>query len=463
MRLLFQTWAANFARWCTDAGRGWDRFWFTPVAPTTVGFVRLLAASILLFIHLACLPQFLDLVGPHAWIDGQAVQELTQVKDHPLYQPDESDTPALRVEKAQMVNFVTWHRLSIWLLIQDPTLMWVLHGFFLVCMGCYVIGFCSRPMSVIVWFAHLSYVTRGYTIWFGMDCILLFILFYLMFAPTGAALSVDRLIARFRALKRGQRLDVALEPEPSWGANVVLRMIQIHMGIVYLCSALSKLQGPAWWNGLATWISMNTQEFALFDMRWLGHTDWMWQWVSSLATFGTIAFELVFIFLVWLPWWRPLMLAGAFMLHTGIGMFMGLFGFGVVMLTGCSAFLKPAEVGWLFLALFRGPAGYTYVYDQAHPGHYRVARLIASFDVWNQVTLVEAQAAKKTAAASGTLLSPDGKSHQGGAVFGTLVWPLRTLWLAAPVAYWLFRREAASATLPVPPQEGKPVVMKQAG
>lgn len=461
MRLLLQTWAVNVGRWCKDAARGWDRFWFTPVDPATLGFVRILAASILLYIHLTCLPEFMHLVGPDAWFDTQAVNELIADKDDARFQVKEGDAPRLRKEKLQARELAGWYRLSIWLVVQEPFWMWMLQGAFLACMFCYAIGFCSRPMSVIAWFAHLSYVTRGYNIWFGMDCILLFILFYLMFAPTGAALSVDRLLARYRALKKAGKPSAGLEPEPSWAANVVLRMIQIHMGIVYLCSALSKLQGPAWWNGMASWRSMNTQEFALFDMRWLGEVDWAWQWVCAASTLATIVFELVFIFLVWPRWWRPLILVGAVLLHTGIGLFMGLVGFGIVMMTGCSAFLKPEEVRWFFRALFQGRTGYRFVFDRQNSAQWRLARLIATFDVWQQVELVEAHEAKKTHA-PGTLVLPDGSSRQGMAVFWKLVPPLRTLWLALPAAYWFFRAELKTAPAAPPVQKEEAPQMKKA-
>lgn len=455
---LLRTWTANVALWFGNLFRGWDRFWFTPVDPATVGFVRILAASTLLFIHLACLPDFMDFVGPHAWIDSQAVEEIIKLPDSPELQqlkPAPSDSLEIWREKLKNRRSATWYPLSIWLYVQEPVVMWILEGFFLACMACYAIGFCSRPMAVICWFAHLSFVTRGYSIWFGMDTILLFILFYLMFAPTGAALSVDRLFARWRALKKAGKTDIPLDPIPSWGANAALRMIQIHMGIVYLCSALSKLQGPAWWSGYATWISLNTEEFALFPMDWLGRDDMLWQWVCGIGTLATIVFELIFIFLVWLRGWRPLMILGAVLLHLGIGVTMGLFGFGVVMVTGCFSFLKPEEVRWLMQVLFRGKAGYRYGFDQQHKSQGRVARLIATFDVFRQVEVTEAHESKK-ATTPGTLVLPNGSSQQGLAIFWKLVGPLRTLWLTFPVAYRLFKAElTADATSPETPTQSK--------
>jgi hypothetical protein len=465
---LLRTWTVNVGRWCGNLLRGWDRFWFTPVDPATVGFVRILAASTLLFIHLACLPDFMDFVGPNAWVDSQAIQEIIALPDHPDFQQlkdtTEEDSFEIWRDKVKNRQLLVWYRLSIWFYVQEPVLMWILEGVFLVCMACYVIGFCSRPMAVICWFAHISFVTRGYSIWFGMDAILLFILFYLMFAPTGAALSVDRLLARWRALKKAGSPDALLEPPLSWGANAALRMIQIHMGVVYICSALAKLQGPAWWNGYATWTSLNTQEFALFPMDWLGRNEVLWQWVCGIGTLATILFELIFIFLIWLRGWRPLILVGAVLLHLGIGLTMGLFGFGVVMVTGCFAFLKPEEVRWFMQALFRGPTGYRYVYDRENKAQGRVARLMATFDVFRQVELVEMHEAKKASATPGTLVLPNSANVQGVPIFWKLASALRTLWLTWPIAYRLFKTElTVTATPPGASSEPKEAVpMKRA-
>jgi hypothetical protein len=56
--------------------------------------------------------------------------------------------------------------------------------------------------------------------------------------------------------------------------------------------------------------------------------------------------------LIWIPALRPLVLAGAVVLHLGIGATMGLWTFSLVMLIGCASFL-PAEGVAKLLAAFR--------------------------------------------------------------------------------------------------------------
>ncbi|MFT3883817.1 MAG: hypothetical protein QM703_29820 [Gemmatales bacterium] len=58
--------------------------------------------------------------------------------------------------------------------------------------------------------------------------------------------------------------------QPLWSATLALRLIQIHMCIVYFISGLAKLQGSTWWNGSATWLTMNSPLFNEgVDLSWM--------------------------------------------------------------------------------------------------------------------------------------------------------------------------------------------------
>src|SRR5262249_46193825 len=142
------------------------------------------------------------------------------------------------------------HYWSIYLHVTDPFWQRVVHGGVLVSMFLFTIGFCTRIAAVLTWLGLLSYVNRGVTSLFGMDQIMIVVVLYLMIAPSGAALSVDRLIARWR-VRRGKRPAELPPPEPSVSANLALRLLQIHVCIIYMASGLSKLQGASWWGGTA--------------------------------------------------------------------------------------------------------------------------------------------------------------------------------------------------------------------
>lgn len=348
-----------------DFLRGWSQFWFTPQAPTTLGAIRIAAGLVLLYVHLTTLPWLLDVVGPSAWIDRQAIEEMQKLPELETTRKQiELDRLASRMTPEQVeaergtieheAEWLRWYAISVWRWVQDPTAIWVGHGVFLVALVAFTLGLFTRLTSVLVWYGHLSYIQRGYLVWYGMDVMLLMVTFYLMFAPTGRALALDC----WRRRRPGQAVDWF--GQPHWTVTVVTRLIQIHMCIVYLCAGISKLQGPTWWHGTAAWMTMNTMEFALFDVSALGLSpDVVWQTISLVFTYATLVFEIAFCFCVWSPRLRPLMLFSAFLLHAGIGLFMGLMSFGVIMLTACMSFISPAGMQW-FLRQFgmgtRAPA-----------------------------------------------------------------------------------------------------------
>jgi hypothetical protein len=138
-------------------------------------------------------------------------------------------------------------------------------------------------------------------------------------------------------------------------ANVVIRLIQVHMCIVYSAAGFAKLQGSSWWDGTAVYLTMMTHDLGRLDMRWLATYDWLWQAVSSAGTLFTILVEVGFSFLVWHRQWRPIVLGATLLLHVGIGLSTGLWAFSAAMLAGCLAFVPPAALRWLLDEVFSAP------------------------------------------------------------------------------------------------------------
>src|SRR5262249_35055195 len=141
----------------------------------------------------------------------------------------------------------------IWYHVTEPFWMWVVHGLVLVVMLMFAVGFCTRITSVLTWLAAVSYMHRSPITLFGGDTMMNILLIYLMIGPSGAALSVDRLISRWWARRKAR---LAGEPEPEdapppklVSANFALRLMQIHFCIIYFAAGTSKLLGATWWNG----------------------------------------------------------------------------------------------------------------------------------------------------------------------------------------------------------------------
>jgi len=241
----------------------------------------------------------------------------------------------------------------------------------------FTIGFCTRITSVLTWAAALGYIHRSPPTLFGVDTMMTILLLYLMIGPSGAALSVDRWLARWWAQARPRilarwrafwhRADTATSlppsallgpPEPSIGANFAIRLLQIHVCIIYLAAGLSKLQGASWWNGKAVWGTLANFEFApmqyesyMVPLRLLTANRVVWEAFMTTAGIFTLFFEISYVFLVWRPSTRWLILSMAIVLHGFIGVFMGLKTFSLMMLVMNMAFLSPQTVK-LFLSPF---------------------------------------------------------------------------------------------------------------
>jgi predicted DCC family thiol-disulfide oxidoreductase YuxK len=144
-------------------------------------------------------------------------------------------------------------------------------------------------------------------------------------------------------------------------ANLALRLIQLHLVLIYGMAGLAKLQGPAWWNGMAIWGTLAAGEFRLFDLTWLA----AWPWLLNLLTHLALAFELGYPVLIWVRVLRPSLVTTAIVMHVGIGLTLGLGEFGLAMIAANLAFLPGPWLRSLVTGRVQ-PAGRV-LYDGACP------------------------------------------------------------------------------------------------
>jgi hypothetical protein len=333
---------------------GWDRFFFHPKDPVMLGVIRIVVGLVLLYIHLSCASEALNFLGPEAWVDQQALPEIANLPNHKLFQPPEikpgtppEQIPAQHVyDHAELQReFMRHYGWSIWYgWVTDP--YWVLVTYYtgIVIVGLFTLGLLTPVTAVLTWLFHINYLHRSLMIWFGMDAMISFLTLYLMLSPCGKTFSLDRLL---RGWFSGRPMMAAA---PMWTANLGLRLIQLHICVVYFISGISKLAGHSWWLGNAAWLTMNAPLFnESLDAAWIAderYGEWFWHYVSFAGTYATLGFEIAFPFLIWNKRLRPWMLFLAFMLHLGIGLFMGLGAFGLVMLAGCMAFIPASGMRW---------------------------------------------------------------------------------------------------------------------
>src|SRR5437868_790271 len=215
----------------TSIVRTWDRFWFRPADPLPLGVMRLFAGAVILYIHLIYSLDLQALVGKEAWLDKAPLDYLRYKA--PFSPPIMDWGEGVQAQKPLAEGMPLW---SVWFHVEDPGWVVAVHVCFLIAMFLFTIGFATRVTAVITWVGVITYIHRTLTTVFGMDAIMTILAFYLMIAPSGATLSVDRLIARWWARRKGLPEPVV---RPLVSANFTLRLMQIHLCIIYLASGLS--------------------------------------------------------------------------------------------------------------------------------------------------------------------------------------------------------------------------------
>jgi hypothetical protein len=200
---------------------------------------------------------------------------------------------------------------------------------YLLALAGLLLGLGTRISAALVWSLHLMLLESGEGTNYGADQLAHVFLFYLIWAPSGAALSLDRLLGWAR-------------PGPSPEARLALRVVQLHLCVIYLSGGVAKALSRAWWDGDSIWRAVMSPEYRQFDFSWLASHPW----VAVGAGWGVLVVESGYAVLIWPRATRRLWVAAMTALHLGIAVFMGLTVFGAIMIVlTVAAFGVSAEPG----------------------------------------------------------------------------------------------------------------------
>ena len=173
-----------------------------------------------------------------------------------------------------------------------------------------VAGVFPRCAAACVWLASVSYAWRNMDILHSGDNLIRIGAFFLIFARSGEALSLPRAVSR-RLFPQAAVDPVALyQPVPAWPQ----RILQLQLCILYLAAGVWKLMGPTWRNGTAVGMVLQLGEFQRFPVPEFFLTPLM----SQVFTYGTLAFELGFPLLIWIPQLRLPVLVAGLAFHAGL-------------------------------------------------------------------------------------------------------------------------------------------------
>ncbi len=292
-----------FKQWSGEIRSGWERFWFVPQLPHTLALIRILTGGLLFYTHLIWALDLDAFLGAGGWIP---------------------------TELSRQMHEGSWTWSYLWYL-ESPSVLWIAHIAALLIFALLAAGLCTRVVSVLAWIAVISYCNRLEGILFGLDQFSAMITFYLMLGPSGAVYSVDRWLRRSRQVVGAER------PAASVTANLVIRLLQLHMCIIYLFGGIGKMRGDMWWDGSAFWYAVALGEYQSMDMTWLI----AYPWLIALLAHLTVFWETFYCVLVWPRATRPITLLIAFCVHGGIAAFLGMITFGLAMIIGNLSFIPP--------------------------------------------------------------------------------------------------------------------------
>lgn len=289
----------NLARLC----EAWERFFFAPQSPTPIAVFRILygvcVTATLILLH----AEWLDWFGVHSWV---TLSTMTTVE------------PGVRLNLfTVMPQSDAWIAAFFWIFLCFSVLL--------------TVGLWTRLSSVAVFVCLASMQQRNLYILHGGDVFLRVSGFFLMFAPAGAALSLDRLIRVRRKLEGAE-----IEPRTPWAQ----RMIQFELALLYFASFLWKVKGAPWLNGTALFYVFHIQAIQRFPLpAWSQHL-----WILKLATWYTLALEFSLGVLIWFrPLRYPLLVLGL-LFHLSIEYALNIPMFEWDVLTAYVLFIDPADL-----------------------------------------------------------------------------------------------------------------------
>jgi hypothetical protein len=278
----------------SNAAARWERFWFEPEPTSTLAVIRI-DFGLLVF----------------AWTLSLA-GDLAAFFSHSGVLPKQPSVGGV------------WGVLG---LFSSDFAVQLLFGVLLLSSLALALGYHTRLAAVLVFIGVMSFERRNPYVFNTGDWLLRLMAFYIMLAPSGAALSLDR----WRT-SRSRFWEFPLR------APWVVRLMQIQISIIYFAAVWDKLQGTTWNDGTAVSYAMRISDVHRFpDLAFLIHSAFL----SNVMTFGTLVIEFSVAVFVWNRRLRPWVLLAGALLHLGIEYSIRVGFFSLGMLTLYLAFLEP--------------------------------------------------------------------------------------------------------------------------
>nr|WP_121272873.1 HTTM domain-containing protein [Pedobacter schmidteae] len=178
------------------------------------------------------------------------------------------------------------------------------------------LGLFTRLSTILCFYLHLLWIDTGSGLMYGVDVFTQMALFYLMFMPAGSYFSLD---VAFNFVKKKYK---------SVSAGMLRKLVQLQLILVYTSSGIEKGLGIQWWNGDAMWRSLMLPSFSQHDLTWLAQ----YPFILIVSGWLVVLMEVFYPVLLLVPKIRVYGILAVLLLHLSIGVFLGMWLFGFIMI-----------------------------------------------------------------------------------------------------------------------------------
>jgi hypothetical protein len=186
-----------------------------------------------------------------------------------------------------------------------------------------IIGFFTRLVTFLALIIQLIIFKSFNELNYGYDQFLTMSLFYCIWFPVGRYFSLDKYIFKFK--------------ERFVSFNYI-RIIQLHLCVVYFFAGIAKALDPDWWNGMSLWRAVSSVYNDYFTIS---------PYVLLIVGIGTVLLETLYTIFIWMDKTRYITLSLCVLMHLSIAYMLGLYSFSAILIVwNVAAFyrLKPDEI-----------------------------------------------------------------------------------------------------------------------
>jgi Vitamin K-dependent gamma-carboxylase len=269
-------------------------FFLKPLRAETLGLFRIAIGSFAIIQLLVLLPDWMWFFGPDGlmpWI----VSDTLNTKN----------TPTLS-DAAKLFSYAG---------VSGNGTVYIITSIYAISLLMLVAGIYTRLSAFFAWLCHMMLNATGHMTAYGVETFTHIALFYCMVLPAGAAFSIDR--------RRGKYQNI-----PGYLITLSIRLVQLHLCIMYLSSGIEKAMGTQWWNGQAVWMTLQQDQFHRFETGWLANVPI----IPKVLGWATLVAEILYPLGIYWKKTKKFWLIAICGMHLFITVFLGLYLFGALMI-----------------------------------------------------------------------------------------------------------------------------------